>query len=80
MPYILLVVEKEKSLYGKANRLIIGGDDGNRTRVRKPIHTTFYEHSLLLTFPQISANRHALIIGSLQYIMQTQALLHDVHR
>lgn len=28
-----------------------GGDDGNRTRVRKPIHTTFSERSLLFRIP-----------------------------
>ena len=96
MPYILLLVEKEKSLtewyptdplahvhkipkrYQMA-QFWIGGDDGNRTRVRKPIHTTFYERSLLFTFPRITANRHALMLSSLQYIIQTQALLYDVH-
>ena len=51
-----------------------GGDDGNRTRVRKPIHTTFYGCSLLLTFPRIIVNKHTMMLGSLQYTARTQAL------
>lgn len=59
---------------------LAGGDDGNRTRVRKPIRTTFYERSLLLTFPRIIGNKHPIKLGSLQYTLETQALLQRVHR
>ena len=31
--------------------LVLGGDDGNRTRVRKPIRATFSGRSLSLLFP-----------------------------
>lgn len=57
-----------------------GGDDGNRTRVRKSIRTTFYERSLLLTFPRIIGNKHPIKLGSLQYTLGTQALPECVHR
>ena len=56
-----------------------GGDDGNRTRVRKPIHTTFYGCSLFLTFPRVIVNKHTITLGSLQYTARTQALSCGVH-
>ena len=56
-----------------------GGDDGNRTRVRKPIHTTFYGCSLFFTFPCIIVNKHTMMLGSLQYTARTQALSCGVH-
>ncbi len=59
---------------------LAGGDDGNRTRVRKSIRTTFYERSLPLTFPRSAADRRAAKLSSLQYILRTQALPQDVHR
>ncbi len=42
--------EKNNHGHAKSDKSVIfcGGGDGSRTRVRKPIHTTFYERSLLL--------------------------------
>lgn len=57
-----------------------GGDDGNRTRVRKSIRMNFYECSLLLTFPRIIGNKHPIMLSSLQYTLETQALPQCVHR
>lgn len=57
-----------------------GGDDGNRTRVRKPIRTTFYERSLSLTFPHPAGDKHPARFSSLQYTFGTQALPKCVHR
>lgn len=57
-----------------------GGDDGNRTRVRKPIRMNFYECSLLLTFPRVIGNKHPTMLSSLQYTDGTQALPECVHR
>ena len=58
----------------------LGGDDGNRTRVRKSIRMNFYECSLLLTFPRIIGNKHPTMLSSLQYTYGTQALPECVHR
>lgn len=59
---------------------LAGGDDGNRTRVRKPIRMNFYECSLLLTFPRVIGNKHPIKLGSLQYTMRAQTLPQSVHR
>lgn len=59
---------------------LAGGDDGNRTRVRKSIRMNFYECSLLLTFPRIIGNKHPTMLSSLQYTYGTQALPECVHR
>lgn len=59
---------------------LAGGDDGNRTRVRKSIRMNFYECSLLLTFPRIIGNKHPIKLSSLQYTLETQALPQCVHR
>ena len=36
-----------------------GGGEGNRTPVRKPILTTFYEYIRLFAFPSYAENRHS---------------------
>ena len=33
--------------------LVLGGDDGNRTRVRNTFNTFFYKFSLFFNFPSI---------------------------
>ena len=39
--------------------LHFGGGEGNRTPVRKPILTVFYECSRLFTFPSYAENRRS---------------------
>ena len=41
-----------------------GGGGESRTRVRKPIHTPFYERSLLLKFPLFTDNKRTVRRGS----------------
>ena len=61
---------------------ISGGDEENRTPVRKPIHANFYESSRLFRlapFPSARANRHAPRFGRLQYTDRSQSSPADVH-
>ena len=44
---------------------VFGGDEGNRTPVRKSLTKTFYECSLSFTFPLHSADKQALYISNL---------------
>ena len=44
--------------------LLFGGGEGNRTPVRKPIRSAFYERIRLIEFPQLTANRRAENSGS----------------
>ena len=59
--------QNKKHILLLASDLLVSdsGDDGNRTRVRKPIHKTFFERSLSFAFPQSPADRHAELIGNL---------------
>ena len=42
---------KKKRAHLKMRPLLFGGDEENRTPVRKPIHTTFFVDSLLFRIP-----------------------------
>ena len=44
--------------------LFIGGDEGNRTPVRRQLDKTFSERSLLFTFPHPDGNKHPAGISS----------------
>lgn len=45
-------------------RVRYGGGDGSRTRVRKFLADTFYERSSSFTFPRVSAEEQADMLGS----------------
>ena len=57
----LLLKSKTTQLGGLMDR---GGDEGNRTPVRRQLDKTFSERSLLFTFPQPSGNKHPMGISS----------------
>ena len=55
-----------------------GGAEESRTPVRKPIHTPFYERSLLLKFPFLTDNKRT--VGKSSFIKSWQiAKLKSVH-
>ena len=44
--------------------LLFGGDEGNRTPVRKQFGRTFSGRSLLFTFPHLAGNKHSARFSS----------------
>ena len=56
-----------------------GGDEENRTPVRKFIHKRLSERSLRLTFPHIKVRKQALMIGSFIVHGSLKALTAHVH-
>ena len=53
---------------------VIGGDGGNRTRVRKSIRTGVSERRRLFKIPYIAAKRQAAILGSPKAVTAEGAL------
>ena len=58
---------------------LFGGDEENRTPVRKFIHKRLSERSLRLTFPHIKVRKQALMIGSFIVHGSLKALTAHVH-
>ena len=56
-----------------------GGDEENRTPVRKPIHPRLSERSLWSTFPYIKVRKQTLVLGSFIVHGMLKALHTHVH-
>ena len=58
-------IHTPKSLYFKdMDVCMVGGPEGNRTPVRKPLDMTFFVDSRSFEFPARGAERQALLAGS----------------
>ena len=57
--------------------LFIGGDEGNRTPVRKQLDKTFSGRSLLFTFPYPAGNKHPAELSS--FMMRGMGKAYHTH-
>ena len=55
--------------------VLFGGDGESRTRVRKPIPETFYERSLSIIIPYVTADKQAFISVALLCVTDYKAVI-----